>query len=66
MQNNEPELGAVKRKYEEALQDYLLFRALADLRRSWRIVLLRKVREIKRVTGINVPFPEDSQPPFPR
>ena len=24
-------------------------------------VLLRKVREIKRVTGINVPFPEDSQ-----
>src|SRR5439155_19094639 len=24
-------------------------------------VLLRKVREIKRSTGINVPFPEDSQ-----
>ncbi len=24
-------------------------------------VLLRKVREIKRATGINVPFPEDSQ-----
>ena len=24
-------------------------------------VLLRKVREIKRVTGINVPFPDDSQ-----
>jgi len=24
-------------------------------------VLLRKVREIKKVTGINVPFPEDSQ-----
>ena len=35
----EPELAPVKRKYEEALQDYLLFRALADLRRSWRIVL---------------------------
>ncbi len=35
----EPELAAVKRKYEEAFQDYLLFRALADLRRSWRIVL---------------------------
>ena len=35
----EPELAPVKRKYDEALQDYLLFRALADLRRSWRIVL---------------------------
>ena len=35
----EPELAPVRRKYEEALQDYLLFRALADLRRSWRIVL---------------------------
>ena len=35
----EPELAPVKRKYEAALQDYLLFRALADLRRSWRIVL---------------------------
>ena len=35
----EPELAPVKRKYEEALQDYLLFRALADLRRSWRVVL---------------------------
>ncbi|MFH1930936.1 MAG: DEAD/DEAH box helicase, partial [Pseudomonadota bacterium] len=35
----EPELAPIKRKYEEALQDYLVFRALADLRRSWRIVL---------------------------
>ena len=35
----EPELAPIKRKYEEALQDYLFFRALADLRRSWRIVL---------------------------
>ena len=35
----EPELAPVKRKYEEALQNYLFFRALADLRRSWRIVL---------------------------
>ena len=35
----EPELAPVKRKYEEALQDYLLVRAIADLRRSWRIVL---------------------------
>ena len=35
----EPSLAAVKRKYESALQDFLLYRALADLRRSWRIVL---------------------------
>ena len=35
----EPELAPVKRKYEQALQDYLFFRALADMRRSWRIVL---------------------------
>ena len=35
----EPELAPVRRTYEEAFQDYLLFRALADLRRSWRIVL---------------------------
>lgn len=35
----EPELAPVKRQYEDTLQDYLLFRALADLRRSWRIVL---------------------------
>lgn len=34
-----PELAPVKRKYEETLQNYLFFRALADLRRSWRIVL---------------------------
>lgn len=37
--DEEPELAPVRRKYEEALKDYLLFRALADLRRSWRIVL---------------------------
>ena len=37
--DTEPELAPVKRKYEGALQDYLFFRALADLRRSWRIVL---------------------------
>ena len=36
---SEPELAPVRRKYELALQDYLLFRALADLRRSWRVVL---------------------------
>ena len=37
--DTEPALAPVKRKYEAALQDFLLFRALADLRRSWRIVL---------------------------
>ena len=37
--DTEPELAPVKRKYEGALKDYLFFRALADLRRSWRIVL---------------------------
>ena len=37
--DSEPELAPVKKQYEEALKDYLLFRALADLRRSWRIVL---------------------------
>ena len=29
----------VQRGYEQCLQDFLIFRALADLRRSWRIVL---------------------------
>ena len=37
--DTEPELAPVRRKYDAAFQDYLLFRALADLRRSWRIVL---------------------------
>ena len=34
-----PEIAQIKNKYDETFQDYLLFRALADLRRSWRIVL---------------------------
>ena len=37
--DSEPELAAVRRTYERAFEDYLFFRALADLRRSWRIVL---------------------------
>ncbi len=37
--DSEPQLAPIKRKYEEAFQDYLFFRGLADLRRSWRIVL---------------------------
>lgn len=35
----EPPIARVKQAYEEAFQNYLLFRTLADLRRSWRIVL---------------------------
>ena len=37
--NAEPTLPPVRRRYEECFQDYLLYRAIADLRRSWRIVL---------------------------
>jgi len=32
-------LASVRRKYEQALQDFLLYRSMADLRRSWRVVL---------------------------
>jgi len=35
----EPELAQIKKNYDNALRDYLFLRALADLRRSWRIVL---------------------------
>lgn len=35
----EPKFSAVKQSFEECFQDYLLYRAIADLRRSWRIVL---------------------------
>lgn len=37
--NEEPVLTPVRRNYEQCFQDYLLYRAIADLRRSWRIVL---------------------------
>lgn len=37
--NEEPELPNVKRSYDELFQTFLLYRALGDLRRSWRIVL---------------------------
>ena len=37
--NDEPVLTHIRRKYEETLQDFLVYRAIADLRRSWRIVL---------------------------
>ncbi len=34
-----PELAPTQRKYEQCFQNFILYRALADLRRSWRIVL---------------------------
>lgn len=37
--NEEPQFASVRDDYERCLQDYLLYRAIADLRRSWRIVL---------------------------
>lgn len=37
--NDEPSLPAVRKQYEECFQNFLLYRAIADLRRSWRIVL---------------------------
>jgi superfamily II DNA/RNA helicase len=35
----EPSVTVVRRGYEQSLQKYLFYRAVADLRRSWRIVL---------------------------
>lgn len=35
----EPQIAAVRRSFEDALEKYLFYRAVADLRRSWRIVL---------------------------
>jgi len=37
--SEEPTFPNVRREYEEAFQAYLFYRAVADLRRSWRIVL---------------------------
>ncbi|KAF3462129.1 DEAD/DEAH box helicase [Ralstonia pseudosolanacearum] len=37
--NDEPELPNIRRGYDELFQTFLLYRALGDLRRSWRIVL---------------------------
>lgn len=36
---DEPKFASVKRDFEQCFQDYLVYRAIADLRRSWRIVL---------------------------
>jgi hypothetical protein len=35
----EPPLAHVRQRYEQCFQTYLVYRAVADLRRSWRIVL---------------------------
>lgn len=37
--NQEPALAPIRRKYEQTLQDFLFYRSVADLRRSWRVVL---------------------------
>ena len=37
--NEEPQFSSVRDNYERCFQDYLLYRVIADLRRSWRIVL---------------------------
>ena len=37
--NEAATLPPIRRKYERALQEYLVYRAIEDLRRSWRIVL---------------------------
>lgn len=37
--DEEPTLASVRRDYEHALQTFLFYRTVADLRRSWRIVL---------------------------
>src|SRR5208283_3618126 len=34
-----PTLAPVRRDYEQTLQAFLFYRAVSDLRRSWRIVL---------------------------
>lgn len=38
-QDRDPDLAPIRRKYEESFQRLILYRALADLERSWRIVL---------------------------
>ena len=37
--DTEPEFGHIGKRYNEAFQKYLFFRALSDLRHSWRYVL---------------------------
>ncbi|MBZ0264214.1 DEAD/DEAH box helicase [bacterium] len=35
----EPALSNIRRSYEQQLQNFLMYRAIADLKRSWRIIL---------------------------
>jgi len=37
--NEDTTLSPIRRKYEQCLQEFVTYRAIADLRRSWRIVL---------------------------
>jgi hypothetical protein len=37
--DEEPAIATVRRSYEQTFQAYLFYRAVSDLRRSWRIVL---------------------------
>jgi hypothetical protein len=37
--NQAPEFATVRKGYEQVFQNFLVYRALGDLRRSWRIVL---------------------------
>lgn len=37
--NEDPAFANVRRNYEQCFQNYLFYRVLADLRRSWRIIL---------------------------
>jgi len=37
--NEVPQLANVRRKYDECFQSYLVYRAISDLKRSWRIIL---------------------------
>jgi superfamily II DNA/RNA helicase len=38
-QDKEPEFPNVRKRFEDTFQAYIFYRAVADLRRSWRIVL---------------------------
>lgn len=37
--NEEPTIETVRRKFASALRDFLVYRAIHDLRRSWRVIL---------------------------
>ncbi|MEI6521086.1 MAG: DEAD/DEAH box helicase, partial [bacterium] len=37
--NEEPQLAAIRKGYEEVFKKFIFYRAITDLRRSWRIIL---------------------------